>query len=328
MSRALRISTAVVLTGLAVAATPPAGIAQEATVFELVDFVDPQALGGTFTDDDGFLAGLRYLSVIASGGWISDYQERNVFSDEAFAFAHLSVNYYAGRSQWTFNLTGLDASTDDFVGRGLPALDLGPAGSIATYRARLKWGRYLRYFEPQAGSKEDSPREDPPVARRRPYSLMRSSFWIAAERLANGDTVPDLGFALDVQDAEDFLGDLDFLGSLVLGWKLIDGRADEYRISYLVQNRWYKSDRGFELRSRLGISGERTFGHWRWGTARYEFSLDIPVFSNRGVLHVVATPARRFRSRGIEKSWNHELALFLDASLVARLFQPDSRDSR
>lgn len=83
--------------------------AQELTIFDLDDFVDPRLLGAAATSRGRFLCNpCSYLLISrAMVGWNSDYMNVTVPTNVDVAFAHVATSYYRGPWQVNAKFTGL-----------------------------------------------------------------------------------------------------------------------------------------------------------------------------------------------------------------------------
>ncbi len=302
---------------LLLGATTAIANAQQAAVFELDDYVDPQLLGAV-AQGDHFLAGNRFILVRLLAGTASDMEHQGYYTTGRTDFLHGVASYYDGARQWDLELTSLPevSTTRDRFGRNpAPAPERGRV--VPRSRVRLQYASYMAAPDDVAGEDEGE------------QSASRYVISVGHDQLPGQRSVYDLGVYFDVPLGKiTKVGRLDFAHSFVGGlgynWRILENGYDQHRILYYYSENKPWGDPGRAVRIstpvRLSFGGERSEGHWRWAPLRLELGARASL--GRAAVQVSYALSGRMPSRGFEKEWNHEVAAFLDVVAISRVLPP------
>ena len=317
MRRRARSALAALL--LALAAGVPAA-AQQAAVFELDDYVDPQLLGA-IVEEGEIVPGNRFLVVRLLSGTAEDMEHQGFYTNGRTNFLHAGASFYDGAHQWDVEATRLpEVSTAE------PNFSLAPSPGrgriVPRTRFRVQYGRYLAALT----QREDGEQHGGGYIGRGLVSL-------GYDQLPDGRGLYDFGLYVDVplSKAVKQLGkeprrsSKGFTGGVGYNWRVLENGYDQHRFLYYYSfgnQPWRTPYPALRIATpvRFSFGGERTEGHWRLAPVRLELGTRAAL--GRTSLHLSYAISARTASEGYTAKVNHELAAFVDVVAFSRLLPP------
>ena len=303
--------------------------AQELTIFDLDDFVDPRTLGAAVTSRGTFSCPCSDLLITrAMMGWNSDYMNVTVPTQLDVGFAHVATSYYRGAWQFNAKFTGLRdvhrpaISTTPPSSRAMPresaAFQIGfyrAAGSADrphVHRTQFTW-RMSHYSEPR-------------------YVIRNDRFAIEQAQLIRHE----FGVEWDVPAPRGTLGSL-VLTSVAGEHPTLENAKEQTRLAYVHRSRQYEFGPVlFDATIAAGVLGRGlNFGDLRRITIKPAARLAVPLGRTGINLNVRYAPTFQRRTRfyddgsGIAGAtsggeskyiWERspELAIFIDRAILRR----------
>lgn len=271
--------------------------AQEFDIFEISDFVDPR-LRGTEYGEDGLrtvTAGYPFLVSRVSVGAIRDYYWRTAPTGANVAVFHDVTSFYWGANQLNLKLTHLRTQEDDSI--------------IPKSRGVLQYARYTARTQP-AGENEEEP------------SVFVSRYMVGLAVEESPDALEDLKGHRSVN--YELAAELDvrlpltgILGTISYVKRYAGESYSTQRFAYVLHSGLYNY-RGVRFDMNLAFGAQKT-ETWRWGDLRPTFHARVPLDKVGTVVHLAYSPTISFEG-GFDH--RHEVALFLDRAIFARVFMP------
>ncbi len=280
---------------LLVLATGAAG-AQEFDIFELSDFVDPRVRGAAFAPDGWRTAqsGNPFLVSRISLGAISDYYWRTTPTGANVGVLHKTTSLYWGANQLNLKLTHLKTRNENAL--------------LPTNRGVIQFARYTARPDRSAQAKDGPPA----------VIVSRYLFGMAMEEspdvLENSEGHRAMNYEL-AAELDVRLPLTDFLGTVSYVKRFAGEGQSTERVAY-VYHTGHREYRQVAVDMNLAVGAEKTNG-WRWGDVRPIVHLRVPIDKVGTVLHAAYAPTVSFEG-GFEV--RHEVALFLDRAIFARVF--------
>jgi len=300
MARA-RFLAIVFLVGVSAAAS-----AQEFDIFDRSDFLDPRLRGVALVPDPRgimFRDESPFLLSRLSFGRVSDYYWRTAPTGADVTVAHVATSYYRGRHQFSLKLTHFSTNSGSDADVAL----------IPRNRVTLQWAAYHARPDP-------SPPKDSDEA---PVILTRYVFSASVEDPQNSDNSSvtqrnyELGGEMDVR-----VPGINVIGTLSYAHRhAANGTTQRFAFVY----RTGQSDfRRLKIDTSIGYVAQKG-DHWQWGNVRPAIHFRIPLDRASTAIHIAYAPTISVIG-GVRV--RHEIAAFLDRSLIAHVFKRQTSDSR
>lgn len=299
----------VVLLALFVAVVLPCA-AQELDVFELSDFVDPR-LRGVETEDlkvKTFGADYRFLRAVT--GYIANYTTRTDPTGQDVAFVHLAANVYSGVNQYNLKVTALEPSNSQ------------SASSRPLFRVTGQMARYSFSHLQNATTKENDEIadrylvtvsvEERDACRTVGPSSTNENFPQPTSIVCDRHVDSEIGLQADSSIRPG--GDTDFVG-FTLGVRNTAEKGLVYRGTIGMRFIEHEISQ-MRLSIAMDHSLERGNGSLHVGATRLGIGYSIPL-GKRLSLNAVYQPSYVPSEPG--RSFNHEMAVFIDTTVLAQL---------